>query len=57
MKWPMTAVQTLSVLTILGGTGYALGVMVNLALPVLPLWFTWPVGVFLTFRLVKEAAG
>ncbi len=55
--WPMTAVQTLSVLTVLIGTGYALGTMVCLAFPVLPLWLTWPVGVLLTFRLVKGAAG
>lgn len=55
--WPMTAQQTLAILVILGGTGYALGTMACLAFPVLPLWLTWPVGTLLTFRLVKEAAG
>jgi len=54
---PMTAPQLLSILVILGGTGYALATMAVLAFPFVSLWAAWPVGVVLTFRLVKEAAG
>lgn len=56
-RWPMTAPQTLAVLVILGGTGYAIGVMIQVAFPAVPLWASWPAGVLMTFRLVREASG
>ncbi len=52
----MGARQALAICTVLGGTGYAIGTMMCVAFPVLPLWATWPVGVLLAFRLVKESA-
>lgn len=55
--WPMTAQQTLAIVVVLGGTGYAVAEMVRVAFPAVPLWVAWPLGVLLAFRLVREAAG
>ena len=51
----MKARQAAAIVTLLAGTGYALGVLISTAFPAVPLWASWPMGAVLTFKLVMEA--